>query len=211
MQLNTDLDHRTLVHGALLPWLPSPASGVERRLLYRVGGEKARATSLVRYAAGSAFPVHSHPGGEEFFVVEGTFQDERGNYPAGTYVRNPPGSRHAPRADQGCVIFVRLQQFDPQDTQECVVEPVHGNNTLTTQMLCCSPTEQVSLERWEAGALLPSANPYGMEVLVLAGSIVEDLDLLEPMSWLRLPKGMPLQAKAGSAGARCWIKRSLAA
>lgn len=209
MQLNADLDHRTLVHGALLPWVPSPAAGIERRLLYRVGGEKARATSLVRYAAGSAFPVHSHPGGEEFFVLEGTFQDERGDYPAGTYVRNPPGSRHAPRSDQGCMIFVRLQQFDPQDTQECVVAPVHGENAPSAQMLFCSPTEQVSLEHWEAGALLPCANSYAMEILVLAGAIVEDTELLEPMSWLRLPKGMPLQAKTGPAGARLWIKRSL--
>ncbi|QAX84655.1 cupin [Pseudomonas sp. DTU12.3] len=210
MQLNTDLDHRTLVHGALLPWVPSPSSGVERRMLYRVGGEKARATSLVKYAAGSVFPVHSHPGGEEFFVLEGTLQDERGDYPAGTYVRNPPGSRHAPRSDQGCVIFLRLQQFDPQDTQECVVQSEREDDTSSAQLLFCSTSEQVKLERLEAGALLSLANPYGMEVLALAGSIVEGKDLLERMTWLRLPRGMPLQAQAGQAGTRLWIKRCTA-
>ncbi|GAL13613.1 hypothetical protein JCM19233_4618 [Vibrio astriarenae] len=51
--------------------------------LDRVGGEVARATSIVRYKPNSAFSPHTHDGGEEFFVLEGVFSDEHGDYPQG--------------------------------------------------------------------------------------------------------------------------------
>ena len=65
-------------------------------MLDRIGAEVARATSIVRYAPASRFPAHVHGGGEEFFVLEGVFQDEHGDFPAGSYIRNPPQSRHTP-------------------------------------------------------------------------------------------------------------------
>ncbi len=82
--------------------------GVERRMLERDGDEVARATSLVRFAPNSAFSAHRHGGGEEFLVLEGVFSDESGDFPAGTYARNPVGSRHVPSSELGCVIFVKL-------------------------------------------------------------------------------------------------------
>src|SRR6516164_3417206 len=99
MLLNDNLSARTLVHAAGLDWVPSLAKGVERRMLFRIGDEKARATSIVRYAPGSRFARHGHPGGEEFLVLEGMFQDESGYFPVGTYVRNPPGTGHAPSSE----------------------------------------------------------------------------------------------------------------
>lgn len=107
--VNAALHERAIAHGARLPWLASPLAGVERRLLYRLGGEQARATSLVRYQPGSHFSAHEHGGGEEILVLEGVFEDEHGRYPAGSYLRNPPGSQHAPGSTGGCVIFVRLR------------------------------------------------------------------------------------------------------
>ena len=62
-----------------------------------------------------------HGGGEEFLVLEGVFQDEHGDYPAGSYVRNPPTTRHTPGSEPGCVIFVKLWQFDPGDRTEGAV------------------------------------------------------------------------------------------
>lgn len=102
--INADFTQRVVLATNDLPWSPSPQTGVERRLLDRIGGEVARATSLVRYAPASAFPAHSHALGEEFLVLEGIFSDEQGDYPAGTYVRNPPGSMHSPRTAPGCTI-----------------------------------------------------------------------------------------------------------
>src|SRR5215469_13150683 len=84
-------------------------------MLDRTGDEVARATSIVRYAPASRFAAHTHDGGEEFLVLEGVFQDEHGDYPAGSYVRNPPTSRHTPGSAPGCMLFVKLWQFDLED------------------------------------------------------------------------------------------------
>jgi anti-sigma factor ChrR (cupin superfamily) len=107
MRLRADVNEFVSVQTKDLPWEPSPAQGVERRYLVR-DEALGSATSLVRYAPGASFPAHTHPGGEEIFVLEGTFADEHGQYPAGTYLRNPPGSRHHPYSPDGCVIFVKL-------------------------------------------------------------------------------------------------------
>ena len=118
MNLNADFTQRAVVHAGSLPWQPSPTAGVDRRMLDRIGGEVARATTIVRYAPNSRFPAHIHGGGEEFLVLDGVFQDEHGDFPAGSYVRNPPGSRHTPGSAPGCTIFVKLWQFDPDDRTE---------------------------------------------------------------------------------------------
>src|SRR5262249_41446425 len=117
-ELNTDFSQRVVVHAAKLAWIPSPMAGVERRMLDRIGDEVARATSIVRYAPDSHFSPHVHGGGEEFLVLDGVFQDEHGDYPAGSYIRNPPTSKHTPGSEPGCVLFVKLWQFDPNDRTE---------------------------------------------------------------------------------------------
>jgi quercetin dioxygenase-like cupin family protein len=192
---------RAIVHAAALPWIASPLAGVDRRPLYRVGGEQARATSFVRYAPGSHFSAHTHSGGEEFLVLEGTFEDENGRYPPGTYVRNPPGSRHAPGASKGCMIFVRLRQFHPADDRQVVAQLAMGR-----QQLFENDHERVWVEALEPNAGLRLDNPRGLELLLLEGNIVgEDFDL-QPLSWMRLPAGEPLNAVAGKGGTRLWIK-----
>jgi anti-sigma factor ChrR (cupin superfamily) len=115
VELNADFSQRVAVHAARLPWVASPIAGVERRMLDRIGDEVARATSIVRYAPASRFSAHTHGGGEEFLVLDGVFQDEHGDYPAGSYVRNPPTTRHTPGSAPGCVLFVKLWQFDLAD------------------------------------------------------------------------------------------------
>jgi anti-sigma factor ChrR (cupin superfamily) len=82
----------------------------------------ARATSIVRYAPQSHFSPHAHGGGDEFLVLNGVFQDEHGDYPAGTYVRNPPTSRHTPGSERGCTLFVKLWQFDPDDRTQLRID-----------------------------------------------------------------------------------------
>src|SRR5210317_2073117 len=115
MQLHADLTQRAVVQSTALDWIPSPMPGVDRRMLDRNGAEVARATSIVRYAPESFFSAHSHGGGEEFFVLDGVFSDENGDYTKGMYVRNPVGSRHTPFSKEGGTIFVKLHQFDPDD------------------------------------------------------------------------------------------------
>lgn len=96
MELNSDFIQRAVMHGARLDWVASPIAGIDRRMLDRVGAEVARATTIVRYASDSQFSAHVHSGGEEILVLDGVFQDEHGDFPAGSYIRNPPQSRHTP-------------------------------------------------------------------------------------------------------------------
>ncbi|HVC10211.1 MAG TPA: cupin domain-containing protein [Burkholderiales bacterium] len=211
MHLNADFTLRATAHAARMPWMPSPVAGVERKMLDRIGDELARATSIVRYAAASRFSPHVHGGGEEFLVLEGVFQDEDGDYPAGCYVRNPPQSRHAPRSAPGCVIFVKLWQFDPADRTPLRLE----TNTLAArrarpgveaQALYRDAREDVRIETWAAGVRIDFAPAGGIELFVLDGGFEEGGEAFARWSWLRLPAGAPLEARAGSEGARVWVK-----
>jgi len=212
MRLNDDLNIRTLVHAAAQDWVPSPAKGVERRMLFRIGEEKARATSIVRYAPGSRFAHHGHPGGEEFFVLEGTFQDETGDFPAGSYVRNPPGTGHAPGSEAGCTIFVKLWQFRADDRTRIAKRSGEGEDAAprpgasSSRVLFEGAGERVMLETWRADANVALSNPRGLELLVLAGGFMDRGDRLERWSWLRLPPGESVTAKVGPEGACVWFK-----
>lgn len=71
MRLNADFALPVVIRPGDAPWVASPLAGVERQMLDRIGEELARATSIVRYAPGSHFSAHGHPGGEEFLVLDG--------------------------------------------------------------------------------------------------------------------------------------------
>ncbi|WEX86568.1 cupin domain-containing protein [Sinorhizobium garamanticum] len=212
MRINDDLSKPVIVHGAKLDWVPSPAAGVDRRMLFRVGDEVARATSIVRYAPGSAFPRHIHSGGEEILVLEGVFQDEHGDYPAGSYFRNPPGSSHIPAAKEGCTIFVRLWQYREGDQTQIVCRPGEGQRATprpgasAATILFDDGREEVRLEDWQADETVSVANTRGLEFLVLSGGLIIGGETLEPQSWGRLPAGTDLIAIIGPEGARIWLK-----
>ncbi len=163
--LNTDYNQRVVIDTAQLPWQPSPLPGVYRRMLERQGDEVARATSIVRYEAEASFDSHRHALGEEFLVLEGEFCDQWGRYPAGTYVRNPPGSHHQPYTDTGCTIFVKLRYMNPDETERVVINTrqqqwlpglVEG---LAVMPLSSVGTEHTALVRWAPGTIFnpPSA------------------------------------------------------
>lgn len=213
MELNADFSKRVAVHAAQLPWVASPMKGVDRRMLDRIGGEVARATTIVRYAPGSSFSSHTHDGGEEFLVLEGVFQDEHGDFPVGSYVRNPPTSHHTPRSEAGCVIFVKLWQFDPTDRHDvrrdsaaASPEPVAGRPGVSAIKLHSDDREDVRIEVWAPGATVTLDLPGGFEALVIDGAFDEGGETFTRQSWLRLPAGARLEAVAGPEGARAWVK-----
>jgi redox-sensitive bicupin YhaK (pirin superfamily) len=210
MQINSDFSSAAMVHTDRLAWTPSPMAGVDRRMLDRIGGEVARATSIVRYAPGSRFSAHTHTGGEEFIVLDGVFQDEYGDFPAGTYVRNPPTTAHTPGSDSGCTIFVKLWQFDPNDRNQFhkrmvdeLASPVDGVAMATLHE---DAQESVTYSHLDAGATLSMEAPGGIEMLVIDGSVVVANDTLGKHGWLRLPEGEALVASARPGGAKLWIK-----
>ena len=126
MEINADFARSVTVRPGEVDWVPSPLPGVDRRMLDRIGGEVARATSIVRYAAGSSFAPHTHDLGEEFLVLDGVFSDASGDFGPGSYVRNPPGSSHAPWSEDGCTIFVKLRQFAEDDLETVQVDTAAG-------------------------------------------------------------------------------------
>ncbi len=213
MQLNADFSARAAVHSARLAWTPSPMPGVDRRMLDRIGGEVARATSIVRYAPESKFSAHTHTGGEEFFVLEGVFQDEHGDFPAGSYIRNPPESSHTPGSKLGCTIFVKLWQFDPADRTPLHIDTARqafaaapGRRGVELMPLHADATESVRLERWSPGAAVALDLPGGGEILVVEGAFDEASERFDRQSWLRLPAGAKLRAMPGLDGCTVWVK-----
>jgi quercetin dioxygenase-like cupin family protein len=212
MRLNTDLTQPVFVHASQLDWVPSPAVGVDRRMLYREGAEVARATSIVRYAPGSAFPEHVHSGGEEILVLDGTFQDEHGDYPAGSYFRNPPGTAHSPAAADGCIIFVRLWQYRSVDDVQINRQPDEGTaqsprpGAKAARLLFEADSERVWIEDWTPGANVVIENAKGLEFLLTAGEALINGEVCTTQSWGRLPAGQTLSASVGPKGAQIWIK-----
>ncbi len=213
MEIHSDFTKRAAVHASRMPWTPSPIPGVDRRMLDRIGGEVARATSIVRYAPGSRFAPHIHSGGEEFLVIDGVFQDEHGDFPPGVYVRNPPQSRHTPGSETGCTIFVKLWQFDPDDRIQVRLDSrgaagsvVATRPEVAIKALHHDDREDVRIEAWPEDATVALLPQGGLEILCLEGSFTEAGETFTPQSWLRLPAGQPLQAIAGPLGCRLWVK-----
>ena len=214
MLINANFDQRAVVHAGSMDWVPSPMKGVDRRMLDRVGAESGHATSIVRYAHNSSFSPHTHDGGEEYLVLDGVFQDEHGDYPTGTYVRNPPTSSHTPRSDKGCTIFVKLWQFDPGDRTQISIDtttkqfaPSRENTGIESMPLFKDEREDVRLETWPANQPITLNASSGIEILVLQGGFNETGEEFTEHSWLRLPRGYGSTATSGPQGAKLWIKR----
>jgi len=212
MELHADLTQRVVLDTTALPWTPSPMAGVDRRMLDRLGGEVARATSTVSYAAGSRFERHSHSGGEEILVLQGTFSDEQGHYPSGTYLRNPAGSAHAPFSEDGCTLLVKLHQMHPLD-QATVVIDTRSSDWLpglvaSLQMLPLHAfgSEHVALVRWAPGTRFQlHGHPGGEEIFVLDGVFQDEQGNYPAGSWLRNPHASS-HCPWSEAGCTIWVK-----
>ncbi len=215
IQLNADRTQPAQMHGARLAWVPSPEAGVERRMLERSGGEVAVASTIVRYAAGSSFHQHTHHHGEEFIVLDGTFSDERGDYPVGTYVHNPPGSSHAPRSRDGCVIFVKLRQMLPDETESVVLRP--GDRSWRDGPYAGSRVADlyrnrridVKLLEMRAHAVVPARTTVGgEEIFVIEGDLQvlgDSPATLERWSWMRRAGSLHPELRT-AGGALLWVK-----
>lgn len=213
MNLNDDFTQRVVLHAADVVWQPSPLPGVTRRLLDRVGDEVARATSVVRYAQGSRFDRHVHGGGEEILVLEGVFSDEAGDHPAGTYLRNPPGTAHAPWSVEGCTLLVKLWQFAATDVEAVrldtrsaawrpgrvpglAVLPLHSHDGIDT-----------ALVRWAPDTRFPAhTHPGGEEIFVLEGVFRDEAGDYPAGTWLRSPRWSRHAPHTGAEGALIWVK-----
>lgn len=194
-RVNADFAQRVVVRPEDYQWQPSPMPGVERMMLDRIGGEVARATTIVRYAPNSTFSEHVHGGGEEFYVVEGVFADEHGRYPAGSYIRNPVGTFHTPEIGaEGATIFVKLNQFSQGDIEQKIIDTntaqwhqglVEGLSVLPLHEF---EGEHVALVKWAPGTQFkPHQHWGGEEIFVLDGVFHDEHGQYPKGSWLRSP------------------------
>lgn len=194
MKIHTDLKLRVIANTTDMPWALSPVNGIDRKMLERDGDEIARATSLVRYAPTTSFTPHPHELGEEFLVLDGVFEDEHGQYPAGTYVKNPPGSSHTPFTETGCTLFVKLRYQDPSDDERVVIDTqstewhqgmVQG---LTVMPLSTFSTTNTALVRWAPGTYFNAHRHFGGEEILVVDGVFEDEHGRYPKGfWLRSP------------------------
>jgi anti-sigma factor ChrR (cupin superfamily) len=193
MNINADFTQKVVMNHHDLPWLPSPELGVERRIFERQGDELAKATSIVRYQPGSAFPAHTHEFGEEILVLEGVFSDERGDYPAGTYLMNPPGSSHAPHSKTGCILFVKLRHLGSDQVEREVIDTktaswfqgmVPGLNVMPLMRQGTGST----LVRWAPQTYFNPHKHFGGEEIFVVEGVFEDEHGRYPQgSWIRSP------------------------
>ncbi len=194
MQLNADFSERVVMNSQTLQWHASPSPLVHRRLLERDGGEVAQATSIVRYEPGAKFDSHLHELGEEIFVLEGTLSDDTGDYGPGTYLKNPPGSSHAPFSQDGCTLFVKLRHLDPDDVGRVVVDTrrspwfqglVEGLKVLP---LAEFGTRHTAMVQWAPGTFFNPHRHYGGEEIFVVDGVFSDEHGSYPKgTWIRSP------------------------
>jgi len=213
MNINADFTLKAVINTNDVSWVASPAGGVKRKYLDRVGEELAKATSLVQYDPSSEFPQHTHSLGEEILVLEGTFSDENGDYPAGTYIRNPPHSTHSPFSTLGCTLFVKLRQFHPQD-----LSPIRINTTaqpwypgmvagLSVMPLHDFDGVGTALVKWAPSTVFnPHVHPGGEEIFVLKGVFHDEHGSYPAGSWIRSPRFSRHAPFTKSEGALIYVK-----
>ena len=191
--LNMDFDRVALSLAQDQEWVQSPSDGVSRVHLEREAEESGHTTSFVRFAPGSYFPPHIHPLGEEIYVIDGVFSDEHGDYPAGTYLRNPPGSAHTPFTEQGCTLFVKLDQFKPGDSGRVVLRPEDqswdpGLGNLRVCPLHSYEGDNTALVYWPKNEVFQKHTHYGgEEIVVLKGRFIDEHGEYPEGSWIRSP------------------------
>ncbi|EPM6961586.1 cupin domain-containing protein [Vibrio alginolyticus] len=191
--LNMDFSKRIVIDTAQQEWIASPSKGVWRKPLEREAKESGHTTSVVKYKPNSQFSTHPHPQGEEILVLEGVFSDEYGDYPAGTYLRNPPGSQHAPFSKEGYVILVKLNQFESEDLETVRINTNQaswqsGVGGLQVMPLHNFEHEHVALVKWPKGEKFqPHRHFGGEEIFVLSGEFRDELGTYPALSWIRSP------------------------
>lgn len=188
-----DRKERLVIETEALSWISSPNPQIRRKPLEREKEENGQVTSIVEYAPNSKFPAHIHPLGEEIFVLEGEFADENGKYPAGSYLRNPPGSSHSPFSETGCKLFVKLNQFLEKDSKTVNLdtsnmELVPGHGSLKVLPLHEFEGTSTALVLWPEGEKFqPHKHWGGEEILVLEGVFQDEFGNYPKHTWLRNP------------------------
>ena len=213
MIVNADFALKAVMNTQDMNWEPSPVPGVERKYLDRVGEEVAIASTVVKYAANSSFTRHTHDGGEEILVLEGVFSDEFGDYPVGSYLRNPPKSSHTPFSKEGCTLFVKLRHFHPDDLETVRIDTSTATwYPGTVPGLSVMPLHEfdgvgTALVKWAPDTIFnPHVHPGGEEIFVIKGVFYDEHDSYPTGTWIRSPRYSKHAPFTKSEGALIYVK-----
>ena len=212
--LNQNYQTRVVINTLKEDWHKSPSSGVRRIYLERNNfSEYAKASSIVEYSPHSSFQSHTHEGGEEFFVLNGIFSDENGDYPAGSYVRNPHGSSHSPYSDTGCKILVKLRQFNKKDTMKVVIRKSDYKwlpgicQGLTVMPLHNYQGEHSALVKWNPFTQFSQHSHWGgEEIYILSGTLYDEFGIYKAGTWIRSPHLSSHMPYTSDDGALIFVK-----
>ena len=215
--INGDLTVFCAVDTKSMQWQASPSGTVWRKRVHLVGPvESGQVTSVVRYDSNSSFPEHDHPQGEEILVLEGVFSDQQGDWPAGTFLLNPEGFRHAPFSRPGCVLFVKLRQYPGLDRRHVAIDTTtldwqEGDEAGLARKPLYSQdgyADSVELQKWQARSdAAKIAYPQGAEMFVIEGSFHDERGSYEKGHWLRFPAGA-VQHQRSDTGCTVYLKKA---
>jgi anti-sigma factor ChrR (cupin superfamily) len=114
-------------------------------------------------------------------VLSGTFSDQNGDYQAGSYFRNPEDFKHAPFSKDGCILFIKLHQFQEDDLEHVVVDTKNtpwspGIGGLSVMPLHSYKGESTALVKWPKGELFQAHRHYGgEEIFVISENLLMNM------------------------------------
>ena len=100
-------------------YLPGLISGGWRDMLFRPFRDGVDiseiktgmpAAAVLRYQPKASIPYHMHRGLETIIILEGVQSDEFGDYPTGSVILNPEGTKHSVWSTEGCVVLIHWQK-----------------------------------------------------------------------------------------------------
>jgi quercetin dioxygenase-like cupin family protein len=95
-------------------WKPLVEKGINTKGIFIIPlryNEDGRPPSfLLKFEAGTSYPYHNHPAGEELFVCEGSCYVNESKLEKGDYLFTPPNAKHAVRTESGCTILFIVPQ-----------------------------------------------------------------------------------------------------
>ena len=102
-----------LVRSSEIEWKPlaeKDVTGVYTKSLLFDEETNRAPTILLKFEAGARYPLHTHPAGEEIFVLEGDIHLGKDHLFAGDYLFTAPNNLHAVRTDNGCVVLLKAEE-----------------------------------------------------------------------------------------------------
>lgn len=211
-EINMDRSMRVIVDTKTMAWEGSPAEGVTRKPLEREAAESGRVTSIVQFEPGSSFREHTHPQGEEILVLEGVFEDENGFYPAGSYLRHPPQSKHAPLCSLGCQLLVKLDMFAEGDTMSVNMDTgaqnwvASGTAGIEVINLHAFKQEATQLLRMSPESVFELDECAGFEFYVLQGAVECHAHHCDEQVWFRSSNAQQSGVLTSASGCILWLK-----